>query len=61
MDIHSHVKKLKQQTQGQVSKLSLKSEAEIELLETIKDYMTVRSIDFSLIRSDQRSRAVIAK
>jgi hypothetical protein len=46
MDIHATVKRLKQQKSGQVSKLLLKSEAEMELLETIRDYMSV------ILRSD---------
>lgn len=41
MDITATVKRLKQQKQGQISKLLLKSEAEMELLETIRDYMSV--------------------
>ena len=41
MDSHSLIKGLKQQKQGQISKLQLKAEAEIELLESIRDYMSV--------------------
>ena len=44
MDIITITKRLKQQKQGQVSKLLLKSEAEIELLETIKEYMSVNAL-----------------
>ena len=60
MDIHAIVKRLKQQKQGQVSKLLLKSEAEIELLETIKEYMSVCSYNF-MIRKDLKSKGIIAK
>ncbi len=41
MDIHATVKTLKQHKQGQISKLHLKAEAEIELLEYMRDYMAV--------------------
>ena len=41
MDLHPHLKSLKQQKQGQISKLLLKAEAEIELLEIMREYMAV--------------------
>ncbi len=40
-DAHILIKSLKQQKQGQISKLQLKAEAEIELLENMREYMSV--------------------
>lgn len=47
MDIHATVKTLKQHKQGQISKIQLKAEAEIELLEYMRDYMAVKSFSDS--------------
>jgi hypothetical protein len=46
-DHHSTIKTLKQNTQSQVAKLQLKAEAEIELLDTIREYMAVRFFQFA--------------